>query len=80
MPNVPDVIDADMLARYEGVLGVEPAPVPDAGMIALPRALVPRQKLTVDAHRSECRLWSVRSWAFPDLWRATGRHRLAPLF
>jgi transposase len=75
--NKSDVIDADMLARCEGVLDVEPAPVPAAGVIALRRALVRRHKLTVDAHRSECRLWSVASWAFPDLWKATGGHGLA---
>lgn len=72
-----DVIDADMLAHCEEVLGVVPAPVPPPGQIALRRAMRRRHHATVDAHRFECRLWSLAAWAFPDLWRATGGHTLA---
>ena len=28
------------------------------------------------AHRCECRLWSLAAWAFPDVWRACGGHRV----
>lgn len=72
-----DVIDADMLAHCEEVLGVVPAPVPPPGQIALRRAMRRRHIATVDAHRAECRLWALAAWAFPDLWRATGGHTLA---
>ncbi len=72
-----DVIDADMLAHCEEVLGVVLAQVPPPGQIALRRAMRRRHIATVDAHRAECRLWAVAAWAFPDLWRATGGHTLA---
>jgi hypothetical protein len=72
-----DVIDADMLAHCEAVLGVVPVPVPPPGQIALRRAMRRRHIATVDAHRAECRLWALAAWAFPDLWRATGGHTLA---
>ena len=72
-----DVIDADMLAHCEEVLGVVPAPIPPSGQIALRRAMRRRHIGTVDAHRVECRLWGLAAWAFPDLWRATGGHTLA---
>src|SRR5713101_821545 len=26
---------------------------------------------------AECRLWALAAWAFPDLWRACGGHRVA---
>ncbi len=72
-----DVIDADMLARCEEVLGVGAAVVPPPGQIALRRAMRRRHVLTIDAHRVECRLWALGAWAFPDLWRACGGHTLA---
>jgi transposase len=72
-----DVIDADMLARCEDVLGVAAAPVPPPGQIALRRAMRRRHIATVDAHRVECRLWALAAWAFPDLWHATGGHTVA---
>jgi transposase len=72
-----DVIDADMLAHCEEILGVVLARVPPPGQIALRRAMRRRHIATVDAHRAECRLWAVAAWAFPDLWRATGGHTLA---
>ena len=72
-----DVIDADMLAHCEEVLGVVTATVPPPGQIALRRAMRRRHIATVDAHRAECRLWALAAWAFPDLWRATGGHTLA---
>jgi len=72
-----DVIDADMLARCQEVLGVVSAPVPPPGQIALRRAMRRRHVATIDAHRVECRLWALSAWAFPDLWRATGGHKLA---
>jgi transposase len=75
--NKTDVIDADMLARCEDVLGVPAAPRLAPEVFALRRALERRHKLTVDAHRAECRLWSVASWAFPDVWRACGGHLVA---
>ena len=76
--NKTDVIDdADMLARSEQVLGVRAAPTLEPEVFALRRALGRRHKLTIDAHRAECRLWSVASWAFPDVWRACGGHRVA---
>jgi transposase len=75
--NKTDVIDAELLAQCEQVLGVRPAPLLGPEVIGLRRALSRRHKLTVDAHRAECRLWSLSSWAFPDLWRACGGHGLA---
>lgn len=76
-----DVIDADMLAHCEEILGVVTAPVPPPGQIALRRAMRRRHIATVDAHRAETRLWALAAWAFPDLWRATGGHTMAqPLF
>ncbi len=72
-----DVIDADMLAHCEAVLGVVAAPVPPPGQIALRRAMRRRHVTTVDAHRVECRLWALGAWVFPDLWRATAGHTLA---
>ena len=75
--NKTDVIDADMLAQCHGVLGVEATPLPAPEVLGLRRALTRRHKLTVEAHRAECRLWSVASWAFPDVWRACGGHRVA---
>ncbi|MCP3935730.1 MAG: hypothetical protein GY708_10200 [Actinomycetia bacterium] len=56
-------------ARRSGV-----APVPAPGQIGLRRALVRRHNLTVDPHRTECRLWAL---AIPDVWRACGGHTLA---
>jgi transposase len=75
--NKTDVIDAEMLTHCERVLGVRAAPLLAPEVIGLRRALTRRHKLTVEAHRAECRLWSVAAWAFPDLWRACGGHTLA---
>lgn len=72
-----DVIDADMLAHCEEILGVVSAPMPPPGQIALRRAMRRRHIATVDAHRAETRLWALAAWAFPDLWRTTGGHTLA---
>jgi transposase len=72
-----DLIDADMLAHCEDVLGVTAGVVPPPGQIALRRAMRRRHVATIDAHRVECRLWALGAWAFPDLWRATGGHTLA---
>lgn len=72
-----DVIDVDMLAHCEDVLGVTATAVPPPGQIALRRAMRRRHVATIDAHRVECRLWALGAWAFPDLWRATGGHTLA---
>ncbi len=71
------MIDAELLAQCQQVLGVRPAPALAPEVIGLRRALARRHKLIVDAHRAECRLWSLGSWAFPDLWRACGGHGLA---
>src|SRR5262249_45783942 len=75
--NKTDVIDAELLAQCQQVLSVGPAPVLAPQIIGLRRALTRRHKLTVDAHRAECRLWSLSSWAFPDLSRACGGDGLA---
>lgn len=72
-----DAVDADMLARCEAVLGIAEAPVPGPGQIGLRRALRRRHCLTVEAHRAECRLWSLLIWAMPDVWRACGGHTVA---
>ncbi len=63
--NKTDMIDADMLAHCENVLGVVPAAVPPPGQIALRRAIRRRHVATVDAHRVECRLWALSAWVFP---------------
>lgn len=75
--NKTDVIDADMLARSEAILGVEQAPVPPPGQIGLRRTMRRRHRAIVDAHRVDCRLWALAAWAFPDLWRACGGHGVA---
>jgi transposase len=75
--NKTDVIDAELLAQCEKVLGVGAAPRLAPGLIGLRRALSRRHKLTVEAHRAECRLWSLAIWAFPDVWRACGGHGVA---
>ncbi len=75
--NKTDVIDADMLAHSEAILGVEQAPVPPAGQIGLRRAMRRRHRAIVDAHRVDCRLWALAAWAFPDVWRACGGHGVA---
>ncbi len=74
--NKTDVIDADMLARCEDVLGVHDAPVPLLGQVGLRRALSRRHQMIVDAHRAECRLWSLLIWVMPDVWRAAGGHTI----
>jgi transposase len=75
--NKTDVIDAELLSQCEHVLGVRPALPVRPEVLGLRRALARRHKLTVEAHRAQCRLWGLSSWAFPDLWRACGGHRLA---
>jgi transposase len=75
--NKTDVIDAELLSQCEDVLGVRPAPLVRPEVLGLRRALARRHKLTVEAHWAEWRLWGLSSWAFPDLWRACGGHRLA---
>jgi transposase len=75
--NKTDLIDSDMLASCEALFGLEPTPIPGASQIALRRAVRRRHAAVVDAHRCECRLWSVANWAFPDVWRACGGHRVA---
>ena len=75
--NKTDVIDADMLAHCQDVLGVVAAPIPPPGQIALRRAMRRRHVATVDAHRVECCVWALSAWAFPDVWRAMGGHTVA---
>lgn len=75
--NKTDAIDADMLAKCEHVLGVMEAPAVSFGQIGLRRALRRRHNAIVAAHRAECRLWALAAWAFPDVWRACGGHRVA---
>jgi hypothetical protein len=75
--NKTDVIDAQMLASCEEVLGVTEAAIPGFGQIPLRRALKRRHSAIVVAHRAECRLWALASWAFPDVWRACGCHGVA---
>lgn len=75
--NKTDVIDAEMLAHCQEVLGVRQTRLPSPAVWGLRRALVRRHKCTIEAHRAECRLWSLAVWAFPDLWRACGGHQLA---
>ena len=72
-----DVIDADMLAHCEHVLGVTEAAPVSLGQIGLRRALRRRHVATVAAHRAECRLWALAAWALVDVWRACGGHRVA---
>ena len=47
------------------------------GQIGLRRALHRRHSSVVAAHGAECRLWALSAWAFPDVWRACGGHRVA---
>ncbi len=39
------------------------------------RCAAPQRHLR--GHRSECQLWALAAWAFPDVWRACGGHRVA---
>jgi transposase len=75
--NKTDVIDAEMLAQCQAVLGVMRTTMPSPAVWGLRRALLRRHRCTIDAHRVECRLWSLAMWAFPDVWRACGGHSLA---
>jgi transposase len=76
--NKTDVIDADMLAASTELFGLSAGPLPTAGQVALRRAVRRRHRLTAEAHNTDLRLWSIASWAFPDLWKAMGEsHRLA---
>lgn len=75
--NKTDVIDADMLTTCAALFGLEPTLIPGPAQLALRRAVRRRHAAVVDAHRSECRLWGVANWAFPDLWRACGGHAVA---
>ena len=70
-----DAVDADMLARCEAVLGVTALRSPHR-TVGLRRALRRRHHMTVDAHRAECRLWSL-DLGDPDVWRACGGHPVA---
>ena len=60
-----------------GGAGSEKAPLPSPAVWGLRRALLRRHRCMVEAHRAECRLWSLAMWAFPDVWRACGGHQLA---
>lgn len=75
--NKTDVIDAEMLAQCQAVLGVHRATLPSSAVWGLRRAMLRRHRCMIDAHRSDCRLWSLAMWAFPDVWRACGGHQLA---
>jgi transposase len=75
--NKSDVIDAEMLAQCQAVLGVTRTAMPSLAVWGLRRALLRRHRGMVDAHRAESRLWSLAMWAFPDLCRACGGHQLA---
>jgi transposase len=67
-----DVADADMLASCVDVFGLTPTTLPPPAQIGLRRAVRRRHRSVVDAHRSECRLWALAAWAFPDVWHACG--------
>jgi hypothetical protein len=54
--NKSDMIDAELLARCEQVLGVRPALLPAAEVISMRWAPGRRHKLTVDAHPAACRV------------------------
>jgi|CXWK01.1.fsa_nt_gi transposase len=75
--NKTDRIDALMLADAGRLFDIPAQPIPTAGLIAIRRAVLRRHRATVDAHRAECRLWALASWAFPDVWRACQGHTLA---
>lgn len=72
-----DLVDAEMLAGCARVLEVHDAPVVPMGQIGLRRAMRRRHLGVVAAHGAECRLWALAAWAFPDVWRACGGHRVA---
>jgi transposase len=75
--NKTDVIDADMLASSADLFGLSAGPLPTASQVALRRAVRRRHRLTAVAHNTDLRLWSIATWAFPDLWKAMGEsHRL----
>jgi hypothetical protein len=76
--NKTDVIDAEMLAQCQNVLGVHRTTLPSPAVWGLRRAMIRRHRCTIEAHRADCRLWSLAMWAFPDLWRACGGHQLGP--
>jgi len=76
-PNKTDVIDAALLASCEQILGVNEAAELVFGQVGLRRALRRRHIAVVAAHRAACRLWALSAWAFPDVWRACGGHRVA---
>lgn len=75
--NKTDPIDSEMLAQCQEVLGVTTTAMPSPAVWGLRRTLLRRHRCMVDAHRADCRLWSLGMWAFPDLWRACGGHQVA---
>lgn len=75
--NKTDAVDADMLAGCEALFGLEGIVLPSAHQMALRRALRRRHQATVATHSTECRLWALGAWAFPDVWRACGGHTVA---
>jgi hypothetical protein len=76
-PNKTDAIDASMLASCEQILAVTDRTPMGFGQIGLRRALRRRHGAMVAAHGAECQLWALAAWAFPDVWRACGGHRVA---
>ena len=52
--NKTDVIDAEMLAQCQTVLGVTTTAMPSPAVWGLRRALLRRHRCTLDAHRAEC--------------------------
>ena len=75
--NKTDPIDAEMLAHCQAVLGVTRTLLPSPTVWGLRRAMLRLHRSMVEAHRAESRLWSLSTWAFPDVWRACGGHGLA---
>jgi transposase len=75
--NKTDQIDAVMLADAGRLFELRDQPVATAPLIAIRRAVSRRHRATIDAHRTECRLWALAAWAFPDVWRSCQGHTLA---
>jgi len=75
--NKTDVIDDEMLAHCQAVLGVRSTTLPSPAVWRLRRSMLRRHRCTIDGYRAECPPWALAMWAFPDLWRACGGHPLA---
>jgi transposase len=77
--NKSDVIDADMLSRAGEFFELDRCRLPSPETTALRRVVQFRHRQVVAANRTQRRVVSLASWAFPDVWRPLASSRVASL-